>query len=237
MQPYSVNALCIPDLHIPLEHRDALEFVQAVDKIWFPGQNRIVVNMGDEVDAHALGRWPADPDGRSAGDELKEAIHKLRDWYAVFPDVRICDSNHTRRPWKKAYENGIPAAFMQTVAQVFGAPPGWKWADRWLIDGVCFEHGENVSGPLGALNAAKQNHMSTVIGHLHTFGSAIHADFVGGKIWGLNSGCLIDVTQYGFAYAKMLRNKPTLGCGVIKNDVPYFIPMRVNAENRWLRQI
>lgn len=230
--------LIIPDLHIPYEHPDALAFILTVDRTWFPGGHRVVVNLGDEVDSHSISRHMPDPDGRSPGDELEDAKHKLRDWFTAFPKVHLCISNHTVRPWKRAYESGLPKAFMKSVNEVYGAPPGWKWADRWLLEGVVFEHGENVSGPLGALNAAKQNHGPTVIGHLHTFGGVVHAEAQDGKgVWGLNAGCLINATEYAFAYAKNLRNKPTLGCGVLNDGVPHFVPMRTDQAGRWVHHV
>lgn len=123
---------------------------------------------------------------------------------------------------------------MRTVGEVYGAPPGWLWKDKWVHNGIIFEHGENVSGALAALNAAKQNQACTVIGHQHSHGGAIHCDSELGKLWGLNTGCLIDVDQYNFDYGKNLRIKPTLGLGVIKNGVPYFVPMILNQSKRWV---
>lgn len=227
-----VNALAISDIHIPFEHPDALAFVVAVDKIWFPGQQRTVVFMGDEVDSHSISRHMPDPNGQSPADELEAAKRKLRDWYQAFPVARICVSNHTIRPWKRAYEAGLPKEFMRSVREVYEAPETWLWADRWQLGNVVFEHGENVSGPMGALNAAKQNQAPTVVGHLHSFGGVVHADSFQHKIWGLNTGCLVDVDAYAFNYAKTFRNKPTLGCGVIKNGNPYFVPM-ILREGRW----
>lgn len=231
------NVLVIPDLHIPFEHPDALSFVIAVDKIWFPGQNRTVVLLGDEIDSHSISRHMPDPDGRSPRDELEEAKLRLRDWYAAFPVARVCSSNHTYRPWKKAYESGLPKEFMRSVGEVYGAPPGWCWGDRWNLDGIIFEHGENVSGPMGALNAAKQNQAPTAIGHLHSFAGVVHSESFNGRLWGLNAGCLIDVQQYAFAYAKNFRNKPCLGVGVVKGGHPYFVPMRTDDGGRWVKSV
>ncbi len=226
--------LVIPDLHIPYEHPDALAFVLAVDRTWFPGGHRVVVCLGDEVDSHSISRHMPDPNGRSPGDELADARKTLQEWFSAFPKVNVCVSNHTIRPWKRAYESGLPKEFMKEVGEVFGAPPTWKWADRWTIDGVTFEHGEGVSGALAALNAAKQNRMSTCIGHLHHSGGVIHsASPETGIIWGLNCGCLIDQGALAFAYARTLRNRPTLGCGVIKNGVPCFVPMQCTPDGRW----
>ncbi len=232
----TLDALCISDLQIPAEHRDALDFCLHVKKVWFPGIEPVIVNMGDEVDQHSLGRWPSDPDGRSGGDELKESKLRLSYWFDAFPRVFVCTSNHTYRAWKNAFLSGIPSEFVKTVAEVYQAPVGWKWRDRWISHGICFEHGENVSGIQAAINAARQNHMNTAIGHIHTFGGVIHADSISGKLWGLNTGCLIDIENYAFKYGRSLRNKPTLGCGVIKNGVPYFVPMITDGGNRWTGQ-
>lgn len=228
-----MNVLCISDLQCPAEHQDALKFIQAVDRQWFPDGKRFVVCMGDEVDQHTLGKWPANPSGRSGGDELKEARHRLSFWFDAYPKVFVCASNHTYRAWKKAFLNGIPQEFMKSVNEVYGAPPGWVWREKWIHENIAFEHGELVSGPLAALNAAIQNQMSTVIGHQHNGGCVIHRASDTGIIWGLNTGCLIDIDHYCFTYGKNIRIKPTLGCGVIKNGIPHFIPMLLNYQKRW----
>jgi hypothetical protein len=232
-----MNALCISDLQIPAEHRDALRFVQHVDRHFFPDGNRFVVNQGDEVDQHTLGKWPANPSGRSGGDELKEAKLRLTYWYEAFPKVFVCTSNHTYRAWKKAHLMGLPSEFMKSVNEVYEAPIGWQWREKWIHDGVTFEHGENVSGPTAAINAAIQNQMSTVIGHQHSNGGIIYRASDTGLIFGLNTGCLIDVAQYNFDYGKNIRIKPTLGMGVIKNGIPYFIPMILTLDRRWVGYI
>lgn len=233
----NLNVLAIPDLHIPFNHPDALRFCQAVDAIWFPGSKRIVVCLGDEVDSHSISRHMPDPNGRSPADELEAAKRQLQDWYKAFPKVFVCVSNHTIRPWKKAYEAGLPREFMRSIKEVYEAPIMWEWADRWVFQDTVFEHGENVSGPMGALNAAKQNNKPTVIGHLHSFAGVVHADNFDGKLWGMNTGCLINVQEYAFSYAKNYRNKPCLGVGVIKNGNPYFVPMITDSTYRWVGSI
>lgn len=232
-----LNALCISDLQVPAEHRDALDFVKHVDKVWFPDKDRYVVNVGDEVDQHTLGQWPSNPDGLSGGQELNEARVRLSYWADAFPLMNICLSNHTYRAWKKAFLAGIPREFMRSIGEVYKTPPGWKWKQKWVHYDICFEHGENVSGPTAALNAAIQNQMSTVIGHQHTRPGVIHQDSETSSLWGMNTGCLIDIDQYNFDYGKNIRIKPTLGIGVIKNSQPYFIRMILNHQKRWVGYI
>lgn len=193
--------------------------------------------MGDEVDQHTLGRWAHDPNGRSGGDELHEAIHSLRPWFKKYPRTYVCESNHTYRVYKKAFDHGIPSEFLRSIGEVYGAPDGWKWKDRWIFDNILFEHGEFVSGQTAALKAAMDNRMSTVIGHQHSFGGVIHSGAISGIIWGMNTGCLIDVDQYAFSYGKKLRRKPTLGTGIILNGIPLFIPMVLNQKGRWIGRL
>lgn len=227
----------IADTQDPFSHVDYLEFCKFVydaNSKAMPKERVRVTHAGDEVDQHTLGKWPSDPNGRSAGDELEEAKLRLRDWFVAFPNVSVCVSNHSYRAFKKAHLNGIPSQFMRDLGEVYGAPPGWKWADRWIIDGICFEHGEYVSGETAALKAAKQNRMKTVIGHQHTHAGVVYSGSIGDEIWGMNVGCGIDVDKYAFKYGKALRNKPNLGCGVILYGVPHYIPMVLDQHKRWI---
>lgn len=226
----------IADTQEPFCHVDYLAFCHSVFELnarGLPSERVRVIHVGDEVDQHTLGRWPADPNGRSGGDEVEEAKLRLRDWYAAFPQASVCVSNHSYRVFKKAQLAGIPSQFLKSLGEVYEAPPGWLWADRWIIDNVCFEHGEFVSGPTAALNAATQNRMSTVIGHQHTHAGVVYSASFHDEIWGMNVGCGIDIEAYAFRYGKALRKKPNLGCGIILNGVPYFVPMILGPDKRW----
>jgi hypothetical protein len=230
--------LAISDLQVPFEHQDALEFCQHVLKTFSrPGDTVQVMNMGDEVDQHTLGKYASNPNGHSAGDELEIAKDRLKPWFKAFPKVKVCTSNHTWRAYKKAFEVGIPSQFLKHIGEVYGAPPGWEWNDRWTIDGIVFEHGEGVSGETAALKAAIQNRMCTVIGHQHSHAGVVHSGTFHNTIWGLNTGCLIDVENYAFAYGIKLRKKPTLGIGLIIDRVPYFVPMYLNHKKRWVKRL
>jgi hypothetical protein len=228
--------LAISDTQEPFAHQDALAFCQHLIKPFRDrGDEIIVVHQGDEVDQHTLGRWPANPDGLSGGAELAEAKHRLSYWFDAFPDVMVCESNHTYRAWKKASEAGLPAEFLKSVAEVYGAPPGWRWAQRWIVDDICFEHGENVSGFNAARSAAIQNRMNTSIGHQHSNAGVQYATGIADQIWGMNTGCLIDVDAYAFRYGRAMRNKPTLGCGIVIHGIPHFVPMILSkTTKRWV---
>lgn len=233
----NLNALCISDLQIPFEHIDAFDFVCHVRKTYFPNLNPFIVNLGDEFDQHTLGKWGANPNGHSAKAEMDEAKLRIKQWFNTFPKMFLCISNHTYRVFKRSREAGIPDAFMRSIGEAYDLPSTWQWREKWIHDGICFEHGEMVSGQLAAIRAAMQNRMSTVIGHQHSNGGIIYNASANDVIWGMNTGCLIDVNQYAFDYGKTLRNKPTLGMGIILDGIPMFVPMFVDHNNRWLRRV
>jgi hypothetical protein len=228
--------LCISDTQFPFHHIDTFVFLKAVAKKYKVGpkhKDSLVIHQGDEIDMHALGRWAVNPDGYSAGQELELALEGMHELYKMFPSARVCTSNHTVRPLKKAFDSGIPRAFMRDYSEFLQAPKDWKWADRWVFNNVCFEHGENVSGPNAALNAAKQNMMSTSIGHQHSYGGVKYYATHDKTIFGMNTGCLINLKAYAFAYGNKMRVKPTLGCGIINNGAAVFVPMLLDKHRRW----
>ncbi len=222
--------LAIPDLHCPFEHQDSLEFLKAVKKLYKPTE---YVCLGDEIDAHSLGDYDHDPDGLSAGDELKAAIEHLKEFYKVFPEMKVCTSNHTSRPYRRAFKFGIPKALMRSYSEFLQASKGWQWADEWEIDNVIYEHGEGFTGQQGAIKSALGNMQSTVIGHIHSFAGIQFSANSKHLIYGFNVGCLIDRHKYAFAYGKKMKTKPILGCGIISNGVPMFISMQLNSRGRW----
>lgn len=230
--------LTISDLQMPFEHRDALDFILHIKKTLIkPSDSLTVVNMGDEFDEHALARYAPNPDGFSAGEEIQKTIEHAGPWYQAFPKMKLCISNHTIRGTKKAREIGIPSKYLRTLAEVYECPKRWEWDQRWVIGNVCYEHGENVSGVDAALKAATHNRMNTVIGHQHSHGGVIHSGSFHNTLWGMNTGCLIDTEAYAFKYAVAYRKKPTLGTGLLINEVPLFIPMILNHKRRWIRRL
>jgi len=174
-----------------------------------------------------------DPDGKSAGDEHIAALKGLHKLYKIFPSALVCESNHTERPFKRAYKAGIPSRFLKSYAEILEAPKHWHWADHWIADGIRFEHGESYGGRNGAILSAEKNMRSTVIGHIHSFAGIQYFRSPERQIFGFNVGCLIDEKQYSFSYAKTMKARPSLGVGVIRNGVPHWYPMELTARGRW----
>lgn len=226
--------LAISDLQIPYEHPDALAFCTALHDAIDATQ---VVCVGDEVDQHCVGRFDPDPDAFSAGPELKLAKRRLRRWYDTFPEVKVCTSNHTQRVYKTAFHAGIPEAYLYPVNVWLDAPDEWVWEDVHRVAGVRFEHGDAQGGMYAARNLAIRNRESTVIGHHHSHGAVFYIANDEEMIFGLNTGCLINMGSAAFKYAKLSTFKPTLGTGVILEGVPYFVPMTQTKSGRWDRTI
>lgn len=222
--------MAIGDLHFPFAHPDYLPFLKAVKQVFKPTE---YVCMGDEIDAHALSDYDADPDGYSAGHELAKAIEELKVLYKELPDVKVCTSNHTARPFRRAYKFGLPKALIRDYKEFLQAPKGWEWADKFEIDGVIYEHGEGHSGRNGAITAASGNMQSTVIGHIHSFAGIQYYANPKNMIFGFNVGCLIDVNAYAFAYGAKIKTKPIIGVGLVNRGVPMFVPMQLDKHGRW----
>lgn len=222
------RVLVIPDMHHPFCHQDTLSFLLAVQDKY---NTDTVVCLGDEIDAHAFSKYPMDPDGYTAGKELSAAIETLQPFYKAFPNVLMCESNHTVRPWKKAFEAGLPQSFLPTYATIMKSPDGWIWQKRHEVDGVIYIHGDSgKSGFTAHINYMKAFKRSVVIGHIHSFAGVNYE----GEHFGMNTGCLIDIEAYCFKYARGMPINVNLGCGVvIDGKEAYFVPMQLDGEGRW----
>lgn len=225
------TVLVISDTQEPFGHRDAIPFLKWAKHKYKPD---LVVHVGDECDFHSLGDWDHDPDGYSAGHELKAALKRMEAYYKLFPNVLACTSNHTARPLRKAFKAGIPQAFLRDYKEFLQAPKGWKWADQHEIDGIVYEHGEGFTGHLGALNCALKNGQPTVIGHIHSHAGILYSADAKRLIYGMNVGCLIDRHTYAFRYGKNLRHKPILGVGLVTKGIPTYVPMLLDSNSRWV---
>lgn len=216
------RVLVVPDLHCPFEHPAAFDFLAAMKRHYKPTH---VVCIGDEADFHNFARWPRDPDAIGPVEEVQALRKSIRQLAKLFPKMTVCDSNHTYRPLRRAHSVGLPTSFVQHVRSILDAPAGWFWAAAASVDGVAYIHGEGFAGPDAAMKAATAHMCRTVIGHVHAHAGVRYAANFGGTLWGMNVGCLVDVTAPAFGYGRFLAAKPVLGCGLVTDGVPNFIPM------------
>lgn len=227
---YKKRYLAIPDLQIPFENLESLDFIKRVAKHFrIPKEN--MLNLGDEVDFYNLSSYFKDPDAlHTVNQEFDEVIEKLHHWYNAFPYMRVCNSNHQARFWKKAVDAQIPSRMLRKYREIIEAPKGWRWAEHWQIKTkhpFMIEHGCGYSGVNAHRNAAIDNTISTIIGHLHSKAGISYIKTKGANLWAVNSGALIDEEAYAFAYSKHARHKSVNGCTVVLDDghMPVFVPL------------
>lgn len=225
----SENYLVISDLQIPFEAPKALQFCLYLKRHYkIPDDN--VLNVGDELDCYHGGRWPKDPNGHySATGELAAAKATLKEWYAAFPKMKLAISNHGLRWVRKASAAEIPNEMLRSYQEIIEAPKGWVWKDEWRFNTkhpFRMIHGMGYGGVNAHRTAAMDAGMSTVIGHIHSYGGISQVRTRGMRIWGMNAGCLIDWEAYAFEYGRENRFHPTIGAGIIANNgsTPIWLP-------------
>ena len=219
------NVLVIGDPHEPFTKEGYLEFCRKIQEDYDCGT---VVHIGDAVDNHAVSYHEKDPEGMSAGDEFNLAIERMKRWYYTFPNVKVCIGNHDALPFRKAFSAGLPKTWLKTYQELLQSPPTWEWDFVHQVNGVIYQHGTGMSGEMAAINAARENRQSTVIGHLHTVMNTRFLASYKDLIFGVTVGCGIDHEKYAFAYGKQNTRKPVVACAVILDGkLPINIPMPI----------
>jgi len=229
------SVLVISDLHIPYHHQDAFDFLKALKKKYKPD---MIVNIGDELDHHAISMHEHNPDLMSAGDELKNSRVYVRELEKIFPRMTLVHSNHSSLVYRRALKYGLPKDYLKSYNEFLGVGNGWKWVDDLTItlsDGsrCFFTHGISAD----VLKVAAQYGMNTVQGHFHTKFSIGYFSNPDALIWGMQVGCLINQKSMAFDYAKNFKSRFIVGCGMIINGQPKLMPMVLDKDGRWNRTI
>ena len=225
------SVLVISDQHFPFNHPDIISFLRAIKLKYKPDK---IINIGDEVDYHAISFHDHDPDLMSPGDELQTAINRLKPLYRLFPEMSLIESNHGSLVYRKAKTLGLPRNILRSYREILEAPKAWHWFPDLtlkLSDGTyCyFHHGKSSSG----LRLSQSMGMSVVQGHYHsTFGIEYWGNPLG-LFWSLQVGCLIEKDSLAFAYNRTDLKRPVIGCGIILDGHPKLLPMILNKDGRW----
>jgi predicted phosphodiesterase len=229
------SVLVISDLHIPYHHQDAFDFLKALKKKYKPD---MVVNIGDELDHHAISMHEHNPDLMSAGDELRKSKLYIQELEKIFPEMTIVHSNHSSLVYRRALKYGLPKDYLKSYNEFLGVGDGWKWVDDVTItlsDGsrCFFTHGMSAD----VLKVAQQYGMNTVQGHYHTKFNIGYYSNPDALIWGMQVGCLINQKSMAFDYAKNFKSRFIVGCGMIINGQPKLMPMVLDKDGRWNNMI
>lgn len=225
------SVLVISDQHFPYNHPDIIAFLRAIKAKYRPDR---VVNIGDEIDAHAMSFHDHDPDLMSPGDELQTAISRLKPLYKLFPKMDLIESNHGSMIYRKGKHHGLPRHVFKAYRDVLCAPKGWHWTPDLTIklsNGTwCyFHHGKNANG----LRLSQSMGMNVIQGHHHSIFGIEYWGNPLGLYWSMQVGCLIDKDTLAFEYNKTDLKRPVIGTGIIIDGLPRLLPMILNSKGRW----
>lgn len=225
------HILVWPDRHNPYQHQDTAAFLIAINRKY---QFDLVVDIGDGEDFHAMSFHDSDVDALSAGHELKAAIEANRELYKEFPNVMVCESNHSSMVFRKGKHHGFPRHVLKSYREILEAPEGWTWHHEIVVQmsngqKCLFAHGYSSS----VLQASQKRGMSCVQGHYHSKMGVQYWANVDAMHFAAQTGCLINDSAYAFAYNKIGLDRPLLGCLRIENGVPHVMPMFLDSKGRW----
>ena len=215
------RVLVIGDVHEPAAHPGYLAFCQHLEEKWQPDR---VVFIGDLLDMHAVSFHASEPDALGAEDEAEQTRRLVAAWHEAFPSATVTIGNHDERVHRMASSVNIPARFIRKFADVWGTPT-WKWVRDVVIDKVTYVHGTGFGGATPALNAAKKSMGSIVCGHVHSVGGVHWAAGPTARIFGLDTGCGVDIEHAAMRYGRNMLTKPILSAGVVIDGYPYHEPM------------
>ena len=229
------SVLVISDLHIPYHHPDAFDFLTALKKKYKPD---LVVNIGDELDQHALSFHDSNPDLMSAGDELRCSKRYIKELEKIFPEMTLVHSNHSSLVYRRALKHGLPVDYLRSYNEYLNVSNKWKWVDDLRItlsDGTraFFTHGMSAD----VLRLSMQMGCHVIQGHYHSKFSIGYFSNPDALIWSMQVGCLTSQKSMAFDYAKNFKNRFIVGCGMIIEGQPKLMPMVLNEDGKWIRKI
>ena len=229
------KVLAIGDLHIPYHHKDSFAFLRALKKK-YKGFD-LVVNMGDELDQHAISMHDSNPDLPSAGDELRLAKTYVKELEGIFPDMTLLDSNHSSLVYRRALKYGLPKAYLKHYNEFLDVGKGWKWVDDLTIslnDGsrCFFTHGMSAN----VLQIAQKMGMHAVQGHYHSKASVQYYSNPDNLNWAMQTGCLTNQQSLAFGYSRNFKDRFICSSAVIIDGQPRIHPM-VIKNHRWIGKV
>lgn len=221
--------MVIPDLHAPWVNWAAIKQAHKWYKRHKPD---LVIQIGDLTDQKIWSRHQKDVDDSSPTEELLAAEKVLKKMYKMFPKMVILRGNHDLRAYNKAVEAGIPSQMFKDINQVFDYD-GWSWVPRNLKlvvrtprGRILFVHGDEQGGTVA--QKSRLLGMSIIQGHTHKV-SITYTTSINTAIFGAEMGCIMDVDSKAARYAAPNPVGVTVGFGIVKYGVPYFLSYNPNT--------
>jgi hypothetical protein len=217
------NVLIISDLHLPFEKEGYLDFCKDVRIRYRCGT---VIQIGDLVDYCFSSRYEVDPDGFSAGHELRKAKERIAAWHGEFPHTTVILGNHDVRPHKRVFSGKVTKEWLRDFKDIYSTP-SWDYVDEYVFNDVLYIHGSGTGkGFLSAYYKMLERRRSVVQGHIHTQSSIIWSAADSGDLFAMQVGCGIDRTAYAMNYARDNIKLPILNCGVVIDNIPVLVPFK-----------
>lgn len=217
------KVLILPDIHAPWVNWGAINQAKKWADFHEPD---LIIQLGDLTDQKIWSRWQKDVDDYSPSQEFLEAKKVLQKLHTMFPKMTILRGNHDERIKAKAIEVGIPGEMFKDIDEMFNFK-GWKWHPRGeplIIDTprgeVYFFHGDEFGGT--PAQKSRSLGVSVITGHTHK-ASTTYTQTPKGHFFGADMGTLMDVDSKAAKYAAANPIGSSVGFGVLKHGVPYFI--------------
>ncbi len=226
--------LVISDLHIPYHRPDSFEFLKEIKKEYKPDT---IINIGDEIDCHALSFHDHNPDLASAGHELVRAKDFIKELESIFPEMTLLDSNHSSLVYRRAIKSGIPRGYLKEYNEFLNVKK-WNWLDNLTLtlpnkQRCFFTHGISAD----VTKVSQINSQSCVQGHFHSKFKIEYWANTDALFFAMQVGCLIQQTNMAFTYSKNFKTKFIMGCGMIIDSTPRLMPMVLNKEGKWVGKL
>lgn len=123
--------LIISDLHLPYQHKDALDFLWALAQRY---DVQRVLNVGDLYDHHRGSYHESEPDALSEEQEYYAARRDAHVLQEMFPEMVITAGNHDAIPQRKLKTVGLPTSMVADYNALYDTEDTWIWTDHYWFD-------------------------------------------------------------------------------------------------------
>lgn len=228
-------AIVCPDVHVPYQHKQAVECLIRVCKTLRPD---FFINLGDLHDFYQLSRFDKDPSRKTtvADDctEVRKFLYKIDGVLPVKCRKVFIEGNHEIRLQKYIWQHGMDLGKMiPSLGEYIHLPQlGWdhiKYGKLFQLGNVLYMHGDRC-GINVSLNMIRKYGMNVVHGHDHGAGIR-YFNNAQQRVWSLNTGHLSDIDQQEYIYGGVA--DWTMGFGLIEytDDLKFSQPTFVPIEN------
>lgn len=225
-----MRILVIPDLHEPCSRKGALDFCRDLRRKY---KTTHTIFIGDVTDWHSISFHAKHPEMPGSKDEYELAYKCIQKWVKAFPKADVVLGNHDRRVIRLAESVNIPAKFLRDYKDIWNTPD-WTWADDFIYDEVYYTHGDGVgSGLYPAFNLVRKMGLSCVLGHHHSAGGVKWLVNPLRRMFGLDTGSLIDDKAMAFAYGFRQKLRSVLSAAVVIDGTPHHIILPCGKNEKY----